>query len=85
MAENINLCNERHENIERRFISNEKTLEKHSDYISETREDIATLTANTTNLVTSMDSMMSITKWVIGLFVGGCVSFFFYAIQQGVF
>lgn len=78
------LCREKHLRINERLEEVIKKMNKNSDDIDCAKTNIATLTANIENLITTMDSFINLTKWGMGLFISGCVGFFFFAIQKGI-
>ncbi len=66
---------ERHE---RRLNDHSKRLDILEQFKSSTETEVKNLIEQIKSLVTTM-------RWFIGLLVGAFVSFFFYAIQQGIF
>jgi chromosome segregation ATPase len=66
---------ERHE---RRLNDHSKRLDILEQFKSSTETEVKNLIEQIKSLVTTM-------RWFIGLLVGAFVSFFFYAVQQGLF
>ncbi|MET3616714.1 putative nuclease with TOPRIM domain [Peptoniphilus olsenii] len=68
---------EKIERNETRINNHSTRIDKLEQYRSGTEQQIKNLVDQVQNLVTTM-------RWFIGLLIGSFVSFFFYAVQNGV-
>ncbi len=71
------LCKE-DERHEKRLDNHSKRLDMLEQFKSSTETEIK-------NLIDQIKSLVTTMRWFIGLFVGAFISFFFYAVQQGLF
>lgn len=60
-------------------------LNDHSKRLDKLEQDSRELQTEIKNLCDSLKSLTSIMKWFITALVGAFISFFFYAIQSGLF
>ena len=79
------VCDERHRQIDYRLDVTEKRLDNHGERLDRIELVNGRLEERLNNLITQLENLNKIMKWFIGLLLGGIVSFFFYAIQQGIF
>lgn len=63
----------------------ERRLNNHSERLDVIERTNSRLEERLDNLIKQLAALNSTMKWFMGLLLGGIVSFFFYAIQQGVF
>ena len=85
MAENIEVCRERHERINEKFDLNEKRLNDHSKRIDCLEQSQARTEENLKGLVKELSGLNITLRWFIGAMAVSFISFFFYAVQRGVF
>lgn len=81
----LKLCDEKHKRIDEKIEVHEKRLNNHSARLDKLEQDGAELKAEIKNLCKQIEGLNSTLKWFIGLLVGALVSFFFYAVQKGIF
>lgn len=60
-------------------------LNDHSKRLDKLEQDSRELQTEIKNLCDSLKSLTSIMKWFVTALVGAFISFFFYAIQSGLF
>ncbi|WP_034438842.1 hemolysin XhlA family protein [Clostridium ihumii] len=63
----------------------EKRTNNHGERLDKIEQDNASLKTEIKNLCENLKQLTIVMKWFIGLLVGAFVSFFFYAIQSGLF
>jgi hypothetical protein len=79
------ICNEKHKRIDERLDVHDTRLNNHGDRIDKLEQYQSKTEAQINNLCEQIKNLVSTMKWFIGLLVGAFVSFFFYAVQQGLF
>lgn len=79
------VCQEKHKRIDERLETHEKRLNSHSEELDRLSLSDTRNSTQIDNLCDKIDGLITTNKWFIGLIVGGYVSFFFYAIQKGIF
>lgn len=79
------ICNEKHKRIDERLDVHDVRLNNHGDRIDKLEQYQSKTEAQINNLCEQIKSLVSTMKWFIGLLVGAFISFFFYAVQQGLF
>lgn len=86
------VCTERHRRIDERLDTQDKRINNHSDRLdkveqfqSRTETKIENLCERIDGLISVMNDYKAIFRWLVGTSVGALVSFFFYAIQKGIF
>lgn len=86
------LCAEKHKQVDAKFDIHERRINKHSEEIDDIRQEIGELKADNRefktqiqNLCKQISELTTTLRWFIGLLVGAFTSFFFYAIQKGIF
>ena len=84
MAENIEVCRVMHERVDEKFKLNEIRLNDHSKRIDCLEQSQARMEESLKGLVKELSGLNTTLRWFIGVMVGSFVSFFFYAVQQGV-
>ena len=85
MAENVDVCKVIHKRIDEKLESNEERLNDHSKRIDCLEQSQARTEENLKGLVKELSGLNITLRWFIGAMVGSFISFFFYAVQQGVF
>lgn len=63
----------------------ERRLNDHSKRLDVLEQFKSSTEAEVRNLIEQIKSLVTTMRWFIGLLVGAFVSFFFYALQQGLF
>ena len=79
------ICDERHNQINYRLDLHEKRLNNHSERLDRIELANGRLEERLNNLITQLENLNKTMKWFITVIVGAFVSFFFYAVQQGLF
>ena len=85
MGENIEVCKVIHKNIDEKFDLNEKRLNDHIKRIDCLEQSQARSEENLKGLVKELSGLNTTLRWFVGAMVGSFISFFFYAVQRGVF
>ncbi len=80
-----NTCREIHKQIDYRLEVHDKRINDHSKRIDIIENGYSRLDERLSNLIAKLDSLNTTMRWFIGLLVGAFVSFFFYAVQKGLF
>lgn len=78
-------CEMQREHLLERIDRNETRLNNHSDRIDKLEQYRSSIEQQLKSLVEQVANLVSIMKWFMGLFLGAFVSFFFYAVQNGLF
>lgn len=71
--------------IQHQLNTHDTRLNNHAERIDKLEQDNASLKTEIKNLCENLKQLTTVMKWFIGLLVGAFVSFFFYAIQSGLF
>jgi predicted nuclease with TOPRIM domain len=79
------ICDERHKRIDEKLESHERRLNNHSERLDRIELANGRLEERLNNLIQQLEQLNKTMKWFIGLLVGAFISFFFYAVQQGIF
>jgi len=79
------ICDERHSQINYRLDIAEKRLNDHGERLDRIELVNSRLEERLNNLISQLEQLNKTMKWFIGLLLGAFVSFFFYAVQQGLF
>jgi len=79
------ICDERHKRIDEKLELHERRLNSHSERLDRIELANGRLEERLNNLITQLEQLNKTMKWFIGLMVGAFVSFFFYAVQHGLF
>ena len=85
MAENVEVCKVIHKSIDEKLELNNERLNDHSKRIDCLEQSQARTEENLKGLVKELSGLNITLRWFIGAMVGSFISFFFYAVQQGVF
>ena len=85
MGENIEVCRVMHERVDEKFKLNENRLNDHSKRIDCLEQSQARTEENLKGLVKELSGLNTTLRWFVGAMVGSFISFFFYAVQRGVF
>lgn len=78
------LCDERHKRIDEKLELHERRLNNHSERLDRIELANGRLEERLNSLITQLENLNKTMKWFMGLLLGGIVSFFFYAIQNGI-
>ena len=78
-------CKERHKRIDERLDVQDKRLNNHSERLDRIELINGRLEERLNSLITQLEQLNKTMKWFMGLLLGGIVSFFFYALQKGIF
>jgi chromosome segregation ATPase len=78
------LCNEKHKRIEERLEIQDRRLNNHSERLDKIEQFQSRTEAQISSLCDQIKSLVTTMRWFIGLLAGAFVSFFFYAVQQGL-
>lgn len=79
------VCDERHKRIEEKFEVHERRINNHSERLDRIELVNGRMEERLDNLIKQLAQLNSTMKWFITALVGAFISFFFYAVQQGVF
>lgn len=79
------ICDERHRQIDYRLNVAEKRLDICEERLDRNELVSTRLEERLNNLISQLEQLNKTMKWFIGLLVGAFISFFFYAVQQGIF
>ena len=79
------ICDERHRRLDEKIAVHERRLNNHSERLDIIERTNSRLEERLDNLIKQLAALNSTMRWFMGLLLGGIVSFFFYAIQQGLF
>ena len=79
------ICDERHKRIDEKLESHERRLNNHSERLDRIELTNGRLEERLNSLITQLENLNKTMKWFITALVGAFISFFFYAIQQGIF
>lgn len=71
--------------VKHQLGTHEKRLNNYGQRLDRLEQDSASYKVEIKNLCDTIKSLTSTLKWFMGLMVGAFVSFFFYAVQQGIF
>ena len=71
--------------LEHRLKKLEERADKHSTRLDRLENSQAEFKVQIQNLCNDIQSLTSILKWLIGVFLTSFLGFFVYAVQQGVF
>ncbi len=73
------------ERLDEKFDSHEFRLNNHSVRIDVLEREQSKFEARMEGLIKQLELLNITMRWFIGVLVGALVTFFFYAVQQGVF
>ena len=76
---------EKHRQIDYRLDVHEKRLNSHSERLDRIELASGRLEERLNNLILQLEQLNKTMKWFITAIVGAFISFFFYAVQQGLF
>lgn len=79
------ICDERHKRIDEKLESHERRLNNHSERLDRIELANGRLEERLNNLIQQLEQLNKTMKWFITALVGAFISFFFYAVQQGLF
>ncbi len=78
------VCEIKHQRIDERLGVHDKRLNSHSDRLDIIEKVNSKLEERLDGLIKQLESLNLTMRWLLGLIIGGIVSFFFYAVQKGV-
>ena len=79
------ICEERHKRLDEKIAIHERRLNNHSERLDRIELASGRLEERLNNLITQLENLNKTMKWFITAIVGAFISFFFYAVQQGLF
>lgn len=79
------ICDERHKRIDEKLELHERRLDIQSEKLDRIELASGRLEERINNLITQLENLNKTIKWFITALVGAFISFFFYAVQQGLF
>lgn len=79
------LCAEKHKRLDEKIQVHDTRLNNHGERIDKLEQRGAAVDTKIDNLCEQIANLVTTMRWFIGLSVGSLASFFFYAVQQGVF
>mgnify|MGYP000111710219 CR=1 FL=1 len=79
------ICDERHKRIDEKLESHERRLDIQSERLDRIELASGRLEERINNLIAQLENLNKTIKWFITALVGAFISFFFYAVQQGLF
>jgi len=86
MAETVSeICKEKHKRIDERLNTHDTRLNNHGNRIDKLEQFKSSTETEIKNLIKQIQSLVVTMRWFIGIMVGAFVSFFFYAVQNGLF
>ncbi|WP_061321042.1 hemolysin XhlA family protein [Clostridium botulinum] len=81
----LKVCEEKHKRLEEKIDVHDIRLNDHGKRIDRIEQNQSKIDTKIENLCDQLKQLVSVLKWYIGLSVGALVSFFFYAVQYGIF
>lgn len=79
------VCTIKHENINKQLKVHDDRLNAHAKRLDLLSEDSREYKIQIQHLCKDIGNLVNTLRWFIGLMVGAFVSFFFFAVQQGLF
>lgn len=79
------LCAEKHKRIDEKIDVHERRLNNHSERLDRIEQVNSKLEERLEGLIQQLSNLNTTMRWFIGLLVGAFISFFFYAVQHGLF
>ena len=79
------ICEERHKRLDEKIAIHERRLNNHSERLDRIELASGRLEERLNNLILQLENLNKTMKWFITAIVGAFISFFFYAVQQGLF
>ena len=79
------ICEERHKRLDEKIAIHERRLNNHSERLDRIELTSGRLEERLNSLITQLENLNKTMKWFITVIVGAFISFFFYAVQQGLF
>lgn len=71
--------------VKDKLETHERRINNHSERLDKLEQDGRELKTELKNLCENLKSLTNMMKWSIGAMGGALISFFFYAIQTGIF
>lgn len=79
------ICTEKHKRIDEQLQVHDRRLNDHAKQLDSLQVDSREYKIQIQNLCKDIGNLVTTLRWFMGLMVGAFVSFFFYAVQQGIF
>lgn len=79
------LCIEKHKRLDEKIEIHERRINNHSERLDRIELVNGRLEERLDNLIKQLAQLNSTIKWFITALVGAFISFFFYAVQNGLF
>lgn len=79
------LCEAKHKRLDEKIDVHERRINNHSERLDRIELANGRLEERLNSLIAQLENLNKTMKWFMGLLLGGIVSFFFYAVQQGLF
>ena len=79
------LCEAKHKRLDEKIDVHEGRINNHSERLDRIELANGRLEERLNSLIAQLEILNKTMKWFMGLLLGGIVSFFFYAVQQGLF
>ncbi len=79
------LCEIRHKRLDEKIEVHDKRIDNHSERLDRIELSTGKLEERLEGLINQLGSLNTTLRWFIGLLIGAFVSFFFYAVQNGLF
>ena len=79
------VCEERHKRLDEKIAIHERRLNNHSERLDRIELASGRLEERLNSLITQLENLNKTMKWFITVIVGAFISFFFYAVKQGLF
>ena len=79
------LCEAKHKRLDEKIGVHERRINNHSERLDRIELANGRLEERLNSLIAQLENLNKTMKWFMGLLLGGIVSFFFYAVQQGLF
>lgn len=79
------VCLEKHRSIDKQLKVHDDRLNAHAKRLDLLSEDSREYKIQIQHLCKDIGNLVTTLRWFMGLIIGATVSFFFYAVQQGIF
>ena len=79
------VCKQKHIRIDEKLELNERRLNDHSKRIDCLEQSQARMDESINSLVAQLTTLNTTLRWFIGIMTGSFITFFFTAVQKGVF
>lgn len=79
------LCEIRHQRLDEKIEVHDKRINNHSERLDRIELSTGKLEERLEGLINQLGSLNTTLRWFIGALIGAFISFFFYAVQNGLF